>query len=115
MAAIDAVLMELRSRWTELGKIDAVVHRVVHGGERFTTPTLIEGEDVEIDTDPRSRQVVADNDAPVWERMNGVRFKHPIPPYTESCTFNISVTGAPAESLIQLRLPRPWSRPWGLV
>lgn len=82
---------------------------------RVIMPTLIEGEDVEIDTDPRSRQVVADNDAPVWERMNGVRFKHPIPPYTESCTFNISVTGAPANSLIQLRLPRPWSRPWGLV
>jgi acetate kinase len=40
--AIDAVLAELRNRWTELGRIDAVVHRVVHGGERFTAPTLID-------------------------------------------------------------------------
>jgi acetate kinase len=40
-AAIDAAMTELRNRWTELGKIDAVVHRVVHGGERFTAPTLI--------------------------------------------------------------------------
>jgi acetate kinase len=40
--AIDAVLTELRNRWAELGRIDAVVHRVVHGGERFTTPTLID-------------------------------------------------------------------------
>lgn len=43
-AGIDAVLAELRNRWIELGKIDAVVHRVVHGGERFTAPTLIDGD-----------------------------------------------------------------------
>ncbi|HEU5136161.1 MAG TPA: acetate/propionate family kinase [Steroidobacteraceae bacterium] len=41
-AAIVAVCDELRSRWAGLGKIDAVVHRVVHGGERFTAPTLID-------------------------------------------------------------------------
>jgi len=40
--AIDLVLMELRKRWTDLGKIDAVVHRVVHGGERFTAPTVVD-------------------------------------------------------------------------
>jgi acetate kinase len=41
-AAIDAVSAELRSRWVGIGKIDAVAHRVVHGGERFTSPTLID-------------------------------------------------------------------------
>ena len=41
-AAIDAVLAELRRRWTDLGKLDGVVHRVVHGGDRFTGPTLID-------------------------------------------------------------------------
>jgi len=40
--AIGVVLNELRDRRAELGKIDAVVHRVVHGGERFTAPTLID-------------------------------------------------------------------------
>jgi acetate kinase len=40
--AIDAVLTELRRHWVEIGRIDAVVHRVVHGGERFTAPTLID-------------------------------------------------------------------------
>ena len=43
-AAIDEVLAELRNRWVDLGKIDGVVHRVVHGGEHFTAPTLIEGD-----------------------------------------------------------------------
>jgi acetate kinase len=41
-AAVDAVLGEFRKRWVDLGKIDAVVHRVVHGGERFTEPTVID-------------------------------------------------------------------------
>ncbi len=43
-AAIDTMLGELRTRWAELGRIDAVVHRVVHGGEEFSGPTLIEGD-----------------------------------------------------------------------
>jgi acetate kinase len=43
-AAIDALLAELRRRWVDLGKIDAVVHRVVHGGARFTAPTLVDEE-----------------------------------------------------------------------
>jgi acetate kinase len=40
-AAIDRVLAELRDRWVDLGQIDAVVHRVVHGGDLFTAPTLL--------------------------------------------------------------------------
>jgi acetate kinase len=41
-AALAATLAELRQRWAELGRLDAVVHRVVHGGETFTGPTLID-------------------------------------------------------------------------
>lgn len=40
--AIDALLAELRGRWLELGDIDAVVHRVVHGGESFKSATLVD-------------------------------------------------------------------------
>jgi acetate kinase len=45
-AAIDVALAELRNRWAELGKLEAVVHRVVHGGERFTAATLIGTDEV---------------------------------------------------------------------
>ena len=41
-AALDALLAQLRARWSELGELDAVVHRIVHGGERFTGTTLID-------------------------------------------------------------------------
>lgn len=43
-SAVDAVMAELRNRWVQFGKIDAVVHRMVHGGARFTAPTLIEAD-----------------------------------------------------------------------
>jgi acetate kinase len=42
LAMIDAALAELRQRWPQLSTLDAVVHRVVHGAERFIAPTLID-------------------------------------------------------------------------
>ena len=42
--AIDAMTTGLRSRWTAIGKLDAVAHRVVHGGERFCSPCLIDAD-----------------------------------------------------------------------
>ncbi len=46
-AAIDSILGELRGRWADIGKLDAIVHRVVHGGERFVAPMLLQGDAVE--------------------------------------------------------------------
>ena len=72
------------------------------------------GENAVIDTDPRAEQVAAENGAELWARMNGVRWRHPIPPYTKSKTFEITVSGAVPGQLVTLRLPRAWTRPWGL-
>ncbi|AKQ07591.1 minor tail protein [Mycobacterium phage Danforth] len=81
---------------------------------RLKTPGLIYGEDCLIDTDPRVEQFQAANDSPVWARTNGVRFKHYVPPYTKSQTFEITASGVAPGQMITLRIPRPWSRPWGL-
>jgi hypothetical protein len=81
---------------------------------RIIMPELLSGEDITIHVDPRYPHVVADNLANVQGRMNGIRFRHPIPEYTGPGTFNISVTKAPIGAQLQLRLMRPWSRPWGL-
>lgn len=81
---------------------------------RIVMPSLVAGEDSYVDTDPRVEQVIAENDALVWARMNGVRFRHPFPPYTRDKTFEISVIGCPAGQMVTLEIPRPWSRPWGL-
>jgi len=41
-AAIDALFTQLRARWAEFGELDAVAHRIVHGGSEFTGATLID-------------------------------------------------------------------------
>jgi acetate kinase len=46
-AAVDAALAELRARWPALGELDAVVHRVVHGGDLFTEPVLVTDANLE--------------------------------------------------------------------
>jgi hypothetical protein len=81
---------------------------------RVKTPGLIYMENCVINTDPAKEQIASESDSPVWERMNGVRWRYPIPPYTEKRTFNITVSGCAPGQVITLSLPRPWTRPWGL-
>lgn len=78
--------------------------------EGYTAPA----ENCFIDVDPRVEQVVSESGSSLWARMNGVRFRHPIPPYTGARTFQVTVSGCVPGQLVSLRLPRPWSRPWGL-
>lgn len=85
-----------------------------NANRRLTTPGLIIGENCVIDTDPREEQFTSASGSQVWARTNGVRFKFPVPSYTKSCTFPIGVTGCAPGQMISLRIPRPWSRPWGL-
>lgn len=81
---------------------------------RVKTPGLIYGENCLIDTDRRQEQISSETGSPVWARMNGVRFRNSIPPYTEEAEFVIDASGCPPGQVITLRLPRPWTRCWGL-
>lgn len=89
------------------GNVTSTSWKMVEG---YTAPA----ENCAIDVDPRNEQVVSESGSILWGRMNGVRFRHPIPPYTKSKTFEITVSGCVAGQMVTLRLPRPWSRPWGL-
>lgn len=89
------------------------------GGKSFRAWKVVEGytapaENCVVDSDPRNEQIISESGSTVWGRMNGVRFRHPIPPYTASKTFKVSVSGCAPGQMVTLRLPRPWSRPWGL-
>jgi hypothetical protein len=86
----------------------AVVVTTVQEGNTLPAENAI------IDTDPRNEQVVSESGSQLWGRMNGVRFRHYIPPYTKSGRFEITVSGAKQGQMVTLRLPRSWSRPWGL-
>ncbi|WP_066901067.1 hypothetical protein [Mycolicibacterium houstonense] len=87
-----------------------VTGRVITTREGATAPA----ENVVVDTDPRVEQVSSESGSQIWARMNGVRFLNYIPPYTGEVTFEVTVSGAVPGQMITLRLPRAWSRPWGL-
>lgn len=104
----DMPLMEIdTSKLSGPDKIDSRVWRITEG---VTAPA----ENCLIDTDPRNEQIVSESGSSVWARMNGVRFRNPIPPWTRDKEFEITVSGATPGQMVSLRLPRPWSRPWGL-
>lgn len=71
-------------------------------------------ENALVDADPRVEQVVSESGSALWARMNGVRFRNYIPKWTKAVDFHIKVTGATVGQMVTLRIPRPYSRPWGL-
>lgn len=79
-------------------------------GRNVTFPTLGSGEDTVVDYDPGARQLVSVNKSGVWARMNGVRLGDYILPHTEKITVQVS---GPSGRKAQLRLNRPFNRPWG--
>lgn len=85
-----------------------------HADRRVRTPGLIYGENCVIDVDRRKEQISSESGSQVWARMNGVRFRNLIPPYTEKADFHLEAAGCAPGQIITLRLPRPWSRCWGL-
>lgn len=83
-----------------------------HPEKVVTLPEVRPGSHLVVDTDPAARQLVASDQDPVWPRMNGVRFRGEVPGYTNRIDFKISVdSGSPRSA--QLRLKRPFNRPWG--
>lgn len=101
------LLEVITSGLTGYGTIGYRAWKMVEG---YTAPA----ENVVVDSDPRVEQVVSESGSTVWARMNGVRFRHPIPPWTPAKDFEVTVSGCPPGQMVTLRLPRPWSRPWGL-
>jgi hypothetical protein len=95
---------------TKLKGFGEIGYRCWKTVEGLTAPA----ENCVIDVDPRVEQVVSESGSNLWARMNGVRFRHPVPPYTSSARFELDVSGCVPGQMVTLRLPRPWSRPWGL-
>ncbi|WP_240327547.1 phage tail protein [Nocardia farcinica] len=90
---------------------------------KIKLPALIAGEHLRVNTDEQQDQVVSNIDTQVYQRMKGVRFLYPIPPYLgtrnhptvkKPVVLPVGVKGAPAGVGVQVRCPLNWSRPWGL-
>lgn len=78
-----------------------------------TTPTLVAGQDLTIDTYPSHEPYVAADGSNIAGRFNGVMFLFPIPPHTPPTDIPVSVTGGEPGASCQLRMPRNWRRPRG--
>lgn len=76
-------------------------------------PSLADGEDLVVNTDPGSRQLTTPADVSIWARMNGVRFAQPIPKFYGKAVFKVLLEADGPRSC-QLRIKRPFTRPWGL-
>ena len=83
---------------------------------KISLPGLLAGEHLFIDTDEAAKheQVRSNIDTQIYFRMNGVRFLYPLPAGLGAVDLPVSVSKAPAGVGIQLRLLRPFSRPWGM-
>lgn len=82
---------------------------------RISLPDLVPADgDLFITSSRRVEQCSTENDTPYWNRMNGVRFLHKIPEWTESKTFTVTASKTPPGRKVTLFLERPWSRAWGM-
>lgn len=87
---------------------------VEDAARQILMPELLPGEHILVQTDLMEEQVASSIDSEVWARMGGVSFLYSIPAYTLPTELPVTVTGAPAGVGIECRMPRHWSRPWGL-
>jgi hypothetical protein len=88
-----------------------------HEDRMVIMPALLLNEHVVVDTDEMtmSGQVNSSLDTQVYQRMNGREFLYPLPAYMEEVLpVPVVVAGADIGNVVQLRIPRSWSRPWGL-
>ncbi|WP_280481614.1 hypothetical protein [Nocardia cyriacigeorgica] len=77
-------------------------------------PTLVAGEDLDVDADPDEELMVAANEAPVWARYNGNGLLYPVPGLTKATPWTITGTGLIPGSGVSMTLPRRYSRPMGV-
>lgn len=72
------------------------------------------GEDLDIQTDPYWKQMVAANNAPVQNRNGGVQFIYPIPAKTPPTQIPLELVGGNANTTAWVVCPAWFSRAWGV-
>lgn len=82
----------------------------------ITLAETISSEHLLVDTDRSAwgGQFQTALDTPYYARMGGVQFCYGLPPYLPPTDVYVEASKAPAGVTIQVVIPQPWSRPWGL-
>jgi acetate kinase len=108
--ALSRVLDELFVAGAPLGSIDAVAHRVVHGGARYTEPTLVDDEVVAGIRDLAALAPLHNGIAA--EMLEVARRALPDPPHVAvfDTAFHVSL----ADDARTYALPLSWRDEWGI-
>lgn len=97
-------------RWT---LPDYSFKRDAQSERKITTPTLTEGQDLTIDTYPRTETYTAADGSNIAGRFFGVDFLHPVPPRTPPTELPVSVENGGANAEVMVRMVEYWKRPHG--
>lgn len=93
----------------------AGTYKIPDGDTGIKLPlTLEQGEAVVVNTDPGTRQVVEASGVPVWARMNGVRWRHPIPAKSPITELAVDTTNVVENTRAMIIIRQPFNRPWGV-
>ncbi|MFE5790595.1 phage tail protein [Rhodococcus erythropolis] len=93
---------------------DRYERALIDADRKLWLPKISAGDTIVYDTDEEADQATSRLKIPYWQQMKAVTFCYPIPPYTKKIQLPVGMTLAAAGLGIQVRCPRPWSRPWGL-
>ncbi len=80
---------------------------------KITTPTLTDGQDLTIDTNPMHEPYVAADGSNIAGRFGGVLFQHSVPPHTLPTDVPVKLEGGSGDSVVQCRMIESFKRPWG--
>lgn len=91
-------------------------NRAIDDAEREVwLPEIFAGEDLDIDTHPDEPTLIADNGNPVQARWQSNGIYYPIKPGTLPTPVPVRVENAHPGAAITFKIPRWFSRPWGVT
>jgi acetate kinase len=108
--AVSAVLGILATNGVAASSIDAVAYRVVHGGTRFTRPTLI--DDSVVDAIEELASLAPLHNRIAAETIRGARERLPGVPHV--ATFDTAFHASLPPAAYRYPVPDEWFRNWGI-
>lgn len=77
-------------------------------------PTLVAGEDLDVNSNPDQPLMVAANEDPVVNRAAGIQLLYPVAPFTPLTQVPVTMSGGPSNATVYVISPQWFSRPWGV-
>lgn len=79
-----------------------------------TLSPLTSGEDLVLNTNPDTKQMIAANGDPVQQRNGGIQLIFPVAPMTKPIQIPLELVGANANTTAYVTCPAWFSRPWAV-